>query len=90
MKESGNKMEADGERNNENMTGGQKNKNKKGDFPRQYPLLSHRCVCCQGKQTNWPFLTHPDPSLVHCWWTYRRQKSLAVSPEHLRWLMLTV
>ena len=41
MKETDNKMEAARERNNKNMTG---QKNKKGDFPHQYSLLSHRCV----------------------------------------------
>lgn len=32
------------------MTGGQKNKNKKGDFPHQYPLLSHQ-LCPLGQLT---------------------------------------
>lgn len=52
MKERDNKMEAHTERNKEkqNMTGGQKNKNKKGDFPHQYPLLSHR-LCPLGQLT---------------------------------------
>lgn len=44
MKERDNKMEADRERNSENMTGGWKNKNKKGEFPHQYRLLSHKQI----------------------------------------------
>lgn len=44
MKETDNKMEEDRNNDKKNMTGGQKNKNKKDDFPHQYTLLSHCCV----------------------------------------------
>lgn len=92
MKERANKMEADKERNNknENMTGGQKNKNKKDDFPHQYPLLSHCCVhlgSWQGvgrgrgellsRQTNKLAIFNTSWSLLlYHLWACRRQKSL--------------